>query len=369
MSLDLAALREELPVTGRVAYLNAGTFGPLPRRTVEAIVAQARLGLEEGRAGAAFFESIVELRDELRRRLGALLNAPEGSIALTGSTTDGCNIAVAALDLGPEDEVVTTDVEHPGLQGALAVCKARVRTAAVRDRPPEEALAALEAEVGERTRLIALSHVAWTTGAVLPIRELSGHGIPVLVDGAQGAGAIPVDVQALGCDFYTVSAQKWLLGPEGTGALYVRPERVDELRIPFPSYLSWDFEASREELVPRAGASRFESGWISTGALAGLLASLDFAEAAGPERFERARASAERCRALVSERGHLVTAPGQATLVSWRPGGDAAAIDARLAAEGVVVRSLPGIGWLRASCGFWTSEEDLERLDAALAPS
>src|SRR5204863_453176 len=83
---------------------------------------------------------------------------------------------------------------------------------------------------GGRTRLIALSHVAWTTGAVLPIRELSGRGIPVLVDGAQGAGAIPVDVQELGCDFYTVSAQKWLLGPEGTGALYVRPERVGELR-------------------------------------------------------------------------------------------------------------------------------------------
>ena len=70
--------------------------------------------------------------------------------------------------------------------------------------------------------------------------ELAGRGAPLLVDGAQAAGAIPVDVEELGCDFYTVSAQKWLLGPDVTGALYVRPERVEELRMTFPSYGSWD---------------------------------------------------------------------------------------------------------------------------------
>ncbi|TMJ95726.1 MAG: aminotransferase class V-fold PLP-dependent enzyme [Actinobacteria bacterium] len=350
----------------RSAYLNTGTFGPLPRRAVEAMSAQERSALERGRAGAEFFENMGRLREELRERLRRLLNAPDDSIALTTSTTDGCNIAVASLDLGPDDEVVTTDVEHPGLLGALEVSKATVRVAAVRDRPPGEALSAIEAAIGDRTRLIALSHVAWTTGAVLPIRELSGRGIPVVVDGAQAAGALPVDVGELGCDFYTVSAQKWLLGPEGTGCLYVRPERVEELRIPFPSYLSWDFERGQGGLVPRDGALRFEPGWISTGALAGLLASLEFAEQAGPERFARARAMAARCRELVAERAKVVTAPAQGTLVSWRVDGDAAALDERLEARGVIVRSLPGVGWLRASCGFWTDDEDLERLASAL---
>jgi L-cysteine/cystine lyase len=325
-----------------------------------------RRALAEGRARESYFETMLELRDELRRRLRRLLNAPDESIALTSSTTEGCNVAVAALGLSAEDEVVTTDVEHPGLLGALEVAPARVRVAGVRDRPPGEALAALEAEVGPRTRLIALSHVAWTTGAVLPVRELSGQGIPVLVDGAQGAGAIPVDVHELGCDFYTVSAQKWLLGPDGTGCLYVRPDRIDTLRIPSPSYLSWDFEANPTALVPRAGARRFESGLVSTGALAGLVAALAFADDAGQARFARAAVAAERCRTLVSDRGEVVTAPGQATLVAWRANGDADETVKRLAERGVLVRHLPGLGWLRASCGFWTSDDDLERLAEAL---
>jgi L-cysteine/cystine lyase len=258
---------------------------------------------------------------------------------------------------------VTTDVEHPGLLGALRAWGVTVRVARVRDRPADAALAALDDEISPRTRLVALSHVAWTTGAVLPIRELSGRGIPVLVDGAQGAGAIPVDVDALGCDFYTVSGQKWLLGPDATGGLYVRPDRVGELAMTSPSYISWQ---DPHDLEPWPDARRFDSAWIPPGSLAGLLASLAIVDGGGDERFAHARAIAELCRQLVGERAEVVTEPGQATLVSWKPDGEAAEVAKRLAAEGIVVRDLPAEGWVRASCGFWTSEEEIERLASAL---
>jgi L-cysteine/cystine lyase len=360
--VDLRAVRAELPVLERYAYLNAGTFGPLPRRTVEAVSRCLEHDLAEGRSGKSYFETVLALRERVRDVLGRLIGAPEGSIALTSSTTDGCNIAVNALRLGPDDEVVTTDLEHPGLEGGLRVSGARLRVVELRTRSPEEALAALEAAITPRTRLIALSHVAWTSGVVLPVRELAGRGIPVLVDGAQGAGAIPVDVRELGCDFYTVSAQKWLLGPDSTGCLYVRPELVEDLRVAFPSYLSW----KRGTFELASGAPRFEPGWIPTGSLEGLLASLEFAEEAGSERFARGRAMAERCRGLLAERTRLVTPPGQATLVTFAPEEDAAELVARLAAAGVVIRDLPGLGWARASVGFWTSDDDLERLAAGL---
>ena len=322
-----------------------------------------RRGLEEGRVSLAVFPEILSLRSRLRAALAALIGADEACVALTTSTTEGCNTVVAGLRLRPGDEVVTTDVEHPGLLGALRAWELDVRIARVRDRPAAEALTAFEEALTPRTRLIAVSHVAWTTGAVLPIRELGGRGVPLLVDGAQSAGAIPVDVDGLRCDFYTVSAQKWLLGPEATGGLFVRRDRIEELAVSYPSYLTWENPVTLE---PWPDARRYESVWLSSASVAGLLASLELAEEAGPERFERAREIAERCRELVGERAEVVTEPDQATLVSFRPNADPAELVKRLEERGVIVRDLPGLGWVRASCGFWTSEEELERLAAEL---
>ena len=336
-------------------------MGPLPRRTGEAVARWTRRLVEEGRSSKALFEELLALRETLRAEIGRLLNAPEGSITLTTATTDACNIVITGLGIGPGDEVVTTDSEHPGLFGGLVASGATLRMAAIRERPAAEAFPALEEQLTERTRLIALSHVSWLTGAVLPIRELASRGVRVLVDGAQAAGAIPVDVRELGCDFYTVSAQKWLLGPEATGALFVRPDRVEELRMTFPSYVSWQFP----DYVPRPGAERFDPGWLPSWSLAGLLESLSFASEMGPDRFAHARAASARCRELLSERAEVVTEPDQATLVAWRAD-DPADVAEKLAERGVIVHDLPGTGWVRASCGFWTSEEDLERLVRAI---
>jgi L-cysteine/cystine lyase len=353
----------ELPAAERSAYLNAGTFGPLPRRTVEAMQAEERRALEQGRFGRAFFEEVMAARGRLREAVAALIGAEVRAIALTTSTTEGCNTVVAALRLGPGDEVVTTDCEHPGLLGPLAVSPATVRVARVSRARAADALAVVEAEITDRTRLVALSHVTWTTGQVLPVAEIVRRGVPVLVDGAQSVGAIAVDVESLGCDFYTVSGQKWLLGPDATGALYVRPDWIERLAPASPSYLSWQDTVALE---PWPDARRFESTWVPPAAVAGLLESIAFGEELGEERFARAREVAERCREAAAAKADVLTEQGQATLVSVRPRDPAAEVVERLAAAGVVVRDLPGLGWVRASCGFWTSDEDVERFAAGL---
>jgi L-cysteine/cystine lyase len=347
MTFDEA--RAQFPVLERVAYLNAGTNGPLPRAAVAALTAQAERDLTEGRGGSAYFESMLELRDVARRGLAKVLEVDAGLVALVDSTSRGCAIVLAGLALKPGDEVVTTTDEHFGLMGPLHASGVRVVVTAA----DEDAIAAA---VTSRTKLLALSHVLWTTGRRLDLPALrAATGLPLLVDGAQSAGAIPTGAGAY--DFYTVSAQKWLCAPEPTGALYVRdPER---LRVAVPTYFSQSAYEPSGAFTPKEGAARFDSGWIAPPTLSGLVAALDVHP---PWRYERALQTAARCRELLASRLEVVTPALHSTLVSFRPPGDPTELVARLADRGVIVRELPGRNLVRASCGWWTSETDVQRL-------
>src|SRR4051794_23240463 len=187
--------RAQFPVLERYAYLNAGTNGPLARATVAAVVEETERDLREGRFGKAYFERMLELRDVARQGFADALGVEPARIALVESTTRGCATVLAGLGLTGEDEVITTDQEHFGLTGPLYATGARV----VMVEADEDAI--LRA-ITPRTRLIATSHVLWTTGRRLDVHRLRGEsGLPVLVDGAQSAGAIPVEIGEL--DFYT----------------------------------------------------------------------------------------------------------------------------------------------------------------------
>jgi L-cysteine/cystine lyase len=343
--------RALFPALERIAYLNAGSMGPLATATFETMQAELCRQLEKGRGGLPFFERMVELRAAVREQLAGLLAVKSENLALTTSTTEACNIVLSGLDLGPEDEIVTSDSEHFGLLGALHASGASIRVA------PEGGIADA---VTDRTRLIAISHVSWVTGNLLePAQVKEQTGLPVLVDGAQSVGAVPVGASPF--DFYTVSGQKWLCGPDGTGALYVRDPEA--LRIAWPSYFSQETHELDGTFQPWPTAARFDPAWIPPASLSGLLAALGLA----PDwRYDRIAELAAACRGRLAERFEVVTAPGQAGLVSFRPGEDPAEVSARLYEAGVVVRFLPGTDLVRVSCGWWNSEDDLERLLAAL---
>ena len=345
-------VRAAFPVLERYAYLNAGTNGPLPRAVMEAMIAEELVDLAEGRGGEPYFSRALDLRGEVRGKLAALLGVEPAQVALTRSTTDGCNIVLAGLDLGADDEIVTTDVEHFGLIGPLHASGARVVTAR-----EDEILDA----VTERTRLIAVSHVSWVTGNSLdPARLKAETGLPLLVDGAQSAGVIPVEIGEI--DYYAVSCQKWLCGPDVTGALVVA--HPDRLRVALPSYFAQTEHEPDGSYVVREGAERFDSGWVGTPSLAGLSKALDVA----PDwRYERVAEMAAKCRDALQERFEVVTKPEQAGLVTFRPTSDPTELVTKLRGLRVIVRELPGRNLIRVSCGYWTSDEDLERLLGGLA--
>ena len=219
----------------------------------------------------------------------------------------------------------------------------------------------LPGEVRPDTRIVACSHVSWATGRVMDTAPLAASGALVLLDGAQGLGAVPVDVRALGCDFYAASGQKWLCGPSGMGYLYASAELVPSLPAPWSGYhaLEWSEEAlGRRSSRTRAGsapASRAHHVEWSH-------ASLDVLEEAGIDAVhERAVELAERLAELLRERGvrWRRAAPPRSSPSRWPI---PRRFVERAAAEGIVIRYLPGRPWARASVGAWNTEEELERL-------
>ncbi|HEY2437874.1 MAG TPA: aminotransferase class V-fold PLP-dependent enzyme [Solirubrobacteraceae bacterium] len=365
---EAGAFRAQFPVFERASYLNAGTEGPVPAVAVDAARQRLEFEARNGRSGKEFFEQLMEMAQSLRSGYAEVLGCGPQHVALTGSTTDGVNTVLAGLDLQPGDEVLTSDEEHPGLLAPLGQARRR-QGIRVRVVP----FARLADEVTTDTRLVACSHVSWVSGRVIDMQALNESGVSVLLDAAQAIGAIPVDIDRLGCDFYAASGQKWLCGPEGSGCLFVREEKLDECSIPWPSYGSLADPQRPLEVEPAEGAARFDHGFPSGLRSAWALASLEVLRAAGWDWVQsRAAALAESLAASLRQRGAEVLPRGHSTLVSWRvsDGRDPAEEVERLAAAGFVVRSIPQFGGLiRASVGAWSSPEELEALAAAAGPA
>jgi selenocysteine lyase/cysteine desulfurase len=353
--------RSQFPVFERVSYLNAGTTGPVPQRAADAVGGELDLEVRQGRCGKSYFEGLMDMASRLRQSYAAVLGCDETEVALTGSTTDGVNTVLSGLDLRAGDEIVTSDEEHPGLLAPLGRLRSRYGVE-IKVVPFAEMADAASAS----TRLIACSQVSWVSGRVADVGALKATGAPVLLDAAQALGAIPVDVRALGCDFYAGSGQKWLCGPEGSGCLYVRRDRLDELTIPWPGYSSVADSAHALEFVAAEDAKRLDHGSPVGLRSAWALASLEVLADAGWNWVHgRAAALAEWLAGRLAELGLEVGPRGRSTLVSWKAEDPQAEVE-RLAGRGFVVRSIPMAGLVRASVGAWCSEHELEGL-ASLA--
>jgi L-cysteine/cystine lyase len=356
------SFRAEFPIFERLSYLNAGSEGPLPARASEAVKARIEAEATLGRSGKAYIEGVTDLATRMRAGYAGVLGCDEADVALTGSTTDGVNTVLGGLDLIPGDEIVTSAEEHPGLLAPLG--RARRRCGVEVKVVPFNSVAD---GVTPSTRLIACSHVSWASGSVVDVPALRATGVPVLLDAAQALGAIPVNMEELGCDYYAGSGQKWLCGPAGSGCLYVKRERLDELTVPWPGYGSVADPQRALEFEPAEGAKRLDHGFPVPLRSAWALASLEVLADAGWDWIhERASTLAGWLADRLTELGLEVIPRGRSTLISWKAADPPAEVD-RLAAQGFVVRSVPALGVMRASVGAWSAEEELEAFARAAA--
>jgi len=357
--MDAAELRAAFPVLRERAYLNAGTFGPLPEAAAAAAREAADIALANGRY-VDYFNVARDAGESLREAYAGIVGATADDIAITTSTTEGVARVLAGLDLREGDEVITSTTEHPGITGPLSALRRRgIIVSAV-------PLADVADAVTSQTKLVACHHVDWSCGAVAPA-ALAQLDIPVLLDGAQGAGAIKLDVEELGCAFYAAAGQKWLCGPSGTGLLYVAPQWRERLASFAPGYRNLEDPALGLDAVPKTVAGAYDTFTVSAEALLAAVAAHGVLASFGWDNvYERARTLAALLATRLDEAGYTIAPRGPTTLVSWDMGEHNDEVPPRLAEQGIVIRHLPGTPLVRASVGAWNDESDLERLLAAL---
>ncbi len=372
-------LREQIPAVHTTGYFNSGTNGPLPRVVHEAILKTVKEEFQRGRIVPGVFQEHAARNDRARDLLARLLGGCPSEFALTQSTNDGLNIALHGLDWQKGDEIITTRLEHPTMFMPLALLCHRhgvkMRVDNIGDGSGDVA-GILRSLITPRTRAIALSHVLWSSGVVLDLAAITRmaheHGVLVIVDGAQAVGQVLVDIPSTGADAYTVSGQKWLCGPEGTGAVFIRSDRHADFA---PSSVRYGQYDPAGFFVPAAGGRRYEMGENFPAAIEGFCVALRFTlEDVGPEwGASRAKRLGNRFYDAISDvKGVTLASPHRkhAGLVCFNVDEmDPPAVAEALYARGFTIRyvtAAPGPHVARASIGWWNTEEEVDGLAEAV---
>jgi L-cysteine/cystine lyase len=359
-AIDLETVRAGLPALASLAYLNTGTQGPLPAAAAQAMREAVDEDERRGRISAKRFEKIEQQLAECRALMGAMVGVAAGRIALTGGTVDGVRAVLERLDLARADRVVTTSLEHPAAVAPLAQLAARrglqVETVGIATGATDvQIVADFGDALAAGAKLVLVSHVAYSTGRLLPVAGIAkaahAAGALVLVDGAQAVGAIGVGLAETGADFYAFPGQKWLLGPEGAGALAVAQDAQPQLC---------------EDL------SELERGIASKPVWAGMRAALAWRRSLGGEAelSQLIAGNAVRLRArlaAISGVEVVTPAPAAGIVTFGMDGVPARALVAQLGARRLGVRDVPGTEWVRVSCGFFNTEVEFDAVAETVA--
>lgn len=374
--MDIREIRAQIPLLSRCVYLNTAAFGPIPRVVAEAVDRENRKATEEGWPLLGAFRGVKERLQGVREAVGRFVGASGNEIALTACTSDGINIVAHGLGLHSGDHVLISSEEHEsGIWPWMAMEAAK--GVALNDFEvtfdPQQTLANFSAAVTDKTRLVAVSHVTCVRGIVLPVKEICAlareRGIPTLIDGAQSVGHIPVDVGDLGCDFFVGCGHKWLMGPLGTGFLYVRERSLSRLNV---SWVGWGADwghdlFSEEDFILAQTAQRFEFGTRPWPVLLALRAAIEFIDACGIEEIRaRSRGLAEELSRRLGEQPNvrLLTETLQTGIVAFRvPGCDLRDAITKLWENGkIALRQVPKYGAMRASMAFCNTEDEINVL-------
>lgn len=369
------SVRQMFPLTKDITFLNNGTFGPSPYPVIEAV----KNGMMENDHLA-----IYGGWDATAAKLAKFVGADSDEIALTHNVTEGINIGCWGLPLSKGDEVILTTHEHVG--NALPwMNRQKVHGIVVRTYTPastaDETLNRIAALINKRTKAIATPHIPCTQGQVLPVKEIcklaKDKGLFSIIDGAHGPGMVPLDLHDIGCDTYASCSHKWMLGPKGTGFLYVRKAFQDTLQTYWISAGGesgkWDLMA--DPVTPgsyTSSAHRYYGGTQSNGLYLGVIGAIDFIETIGMTNIHnRIKNLGKYTQNRLLEFGdkiELLTPTEERSRCAVNgfrvKGMDYQKVYAILGENKIRIRSVPenGLNSLRVSTHIYNSKDDIDKM-------
>lgn len=366
--MDINAIRQDFPITQEFTYLDNASLSPLPLQVVKAVEGMLN---ERSRKGVKAFWGWMDKIEEVKRLLAGLINATPEEIALTQNTSEGINMVANMLDWHPGDNVVINNLEFfPNYWPWLRLRKFGVELRVVQHRHGLITTQDIAEQTDDRTRVIALSNVAWINGLKHDLVEIGSlarqHGAYLVVDAIQSVGNMDLDVRQGPVDFLSCGGHKWLFSLLGTGFFFCRKELIEKFE---PVYLGWQSSDNRldytfREYTLSPTAHRFMHGNTSIAGVFALLAGIGYINQVGLKNLENRNRELtsyliERLQSLGMEFLSPLEEKYRSSIVNFLPS-DPQAVYKAAEERGVVV-CVRG-GGIRVSPNFYNTEEEIDRL-------
>ena len=378
--MDIDEIRSQIPVLAHTAYMNTGWSGPAPRRVAQAMKDRIDLELEQGTTTSGVYEAGKEIQEQAQAAAARIFNASIDEVMVTRNTTEGLNIVLSGLDWQQGDEIIICDMEHGSVIAPAQLIGQRYGVAVkvvdleVHDSS-ETIVTKIEAAFTPKTRMVFISHILYATGRRMPAEEIrratKDRGILMMLDGAQTGGHIELDMARSGFDFYSIPGQKWLLGYEGSGALYIRREHLERIHPAHTGGRAIARPANAHNFQPVADSmEKFLGGSVSVPVQAAFLEATKFIEEAGIYNIETRNLDlAESAKAKLSEvAGVTVLSPSErrdsSGLVTFAVEGQTpiSVVERLWEDHKIVVRQVGHPAGVRVSLHFFNTEEEVELL-------
>ena len=362
---DWKAVRGEFPALADWTFLNTATYGQLARRTVDAVA--AHFARRDATACSDFLEWFDDA-DAIRASVGRLISCAPDDIAFITNASTALGLLMTGFDWKPGDQILSLEHEFPN----NLYWPALLRESGVEFL--EVPWNSLEQSLTDRTRLVLVSSVNYSTGFRTPVEELGrtlrDRGILYYLDGTQSLGALTFDVGSVRPDMFAVHGYKWLLSPNGSGFMYVSPALREKLApniVGWRSHKDWRRVDSLHHGAPEftPAAEKYEGGMLNFPSLYAMGASVEMLLALGPDRIERRVLElAEACSKTLTGIGAEVDSTGSPIVTARLPGRDAPAVTRALKDQRILISARHGR--LRVSTHFYNNESDIQILADAL---
>jgi len=379
--MNISDIRRLTPATENYAYFQTSGFSPKPEPVIDEVVRLIRY-VSQGPAVPEIAEKMNAIFEATRGKVAQSLNAHADEIVLGENATIGINIIANGINWQPGDNVILSTHEHPGNRipwyNFIKRYGVELRFLPI-SNDEDQMIEELPRLIDGRTKLLSISHVSRRTGLRLPAKEITevahAQDIPVLWDGAQSYGAIPVDVQAIGCDFYAFSGHKYIMAPQGTGGCYIRRDRIEWVKP------SWIGSHSQKDFDLVGGltlldeAKRFEFGTRNLADQGGFAKALDLWQEIGWENvFAAIEAYTDKLKAALQQTPGVVLetplpyARSSGIVTLSLPGFTSLGIyQSLLEHERILVSPLEkDTAMIRVSTHVFNTEEEIERLVSGL---